>query len=500
MIMKYISSVNKENCKKAAPWVVAVTAVVVLLICVLCLAQRVRVRPGLLSALPGPEDGAPLIAVEAEEGNFPLLPLRLFAESSVVASDVSPLSEALLLFGEATRSALIVTERPDGIVFYGVMQLERKDKKALASGKLPKRWSELLTLPELVLRNAGSGEIRAANLAEPIYFETRDDRIYLAGESRDVEAIRKVSAGKAAGMKRRWGLGGRAKGRVLLSDGGVLASMAQGADAKKSEPLVFEAAWSSRSGEGEARWRVTGLDKKLNRNLTRGIKAHDWSKERTIVPSPLLLAFGINMPNPGRNMANLPVWAKSLAENLTKLGLKDAEATRILTGPAVFSLGGRTRILWFELPGMLLDVSGRGKAAYKLIDLFWSRAFMGVEPGPVGGFTRGGASDLPFSVMAAANEKKMIIGLTDSFESRSRETEKLLDKEKKAIGWFFADFPMLGKSLAEMPSVSALLSLEDEERPVDQAAAERLRGTLDRMGKLFIVWDTHNSGHAKWYK
>ena len=245
---------------------------------------------------------------------------------------------------------------------------------------------------------------------------------------------------------------------------------------------------------------MTGLEKRVGKNLARNLKAYNWSPEQPVMPNPLLFSIGINLPNPGRNMVNLPGWAKPFAEQLTKLGLKESEAATILTGPATLSLGGRTQILWFELPGVVLDVPGRGKLAYKLLDQFWAQLFMGAEPKPVDGFTHGGTTDLPFSVLAAANDRKMVIGLTDPAAEHNQEVGKLVAEEKKAIGWLYVDLPMMGASLAEMPSVNALLSSEDDARPIDSESTDRLREALGKLGKLFVVWDSPAGGHATWHK
>lgn len=496
--MKYAIPINMKNQKKMLLYLALVVAAFVLLLCAVRFA-RSSAFP--LATLPKPGEDAPRIIVEADRENFPLQALRLFAESAAISSGGAPLAEALPLFAAGRQSALVVTERLPGIEFYGVVQLDRRDRKGVSSGKLPRQWSDLLIAPEMIpTEPKGSFELRAKNLSSSLYLEAQGNLLYIAGSFSDAEDIRKVRSGEMAAVKRKWSVGERRNGHLLLSDGGVLSAMTRASDAGKTDPLGFEAAWSNLGGEGEAEWKITGLEKKVSRNLARSLKPHDWSGERPILPRPLLLSIGVNLPNLGRNLAYLPAWAKPFAEQLTKLGVKDSEAAALLSGPAVFSVGGQTRILWFELPGVLLDVPGRGKLAHKMVDLFWSQVFMGIQPASIPGFTRGGITDLPFSVVAAANDKKLVIGLTDSVESKSPEVEKLFEKEKKAIGWLYVDLPLLGKSLAEMPSISALLSPEDEDRPIDDGSSGRLRDALGQLGKLFVVWDTPSGGKAKWSK
>ena len=374
--MKYAGIIDPKNYKKVALCAVAALVALLLLVVVVQVARSALSGSSLLATLPPPAEDAPLIVVEAAREEFPLQALKLFAESSTISVGGTPLGALLPVFAVAEQSALVVTERETGIAFYGVVQLDRREQKVLEAGKLPDKWVESLAAPELTRTEPkGSFEIRAMNLAAPLYMEVQDKRAYLADTLSDMEGIRKVRGGEFAGAKRKWSLERRWKGHMLLSDGGVLASMA--GEEGDTDPISLEIAWNSKEKEGEAQWKVNGLEKRVGRNLARNLKAHNWSTEQPVMPDPLLLSIGINLPNPGRNMANLPGWAKSFAEQLTKLGLKDSEAASILTGPATLSLGGRTQILWFELPGVVLDVPGRGKLANKLLDLFWAQLFMG---------------------------------------------------------------------------------------------------------------------------
>lgn len=500
--MKYTGAVNLNNPKKILLWGITAAVVLILLVVVVRLAGSSFGGQNLLAALPQPQEDAPLVVVEAQREEFPLQMLKLFAESSAISAGGTPLGDLLPIFAGADRSALIVTERETGIAFYGAIQIDRKEQKTLSAGKLPEGWMSAFVAPEITPKEpAGSFEIRAANLLTPLYVEVDGKRAYLADTFADVEAIRKVRSGETAGARRKWSLERRWKGHMLLSDGGVLATMA--GDEENTDPVGLEIAWRSSGKDdknGEAKWKVWGLEKRVGKNLARSLKTHNWSTETPLVPDHLLLSVGINMPNPGRNMANLPGWLKSFAGQLTKMGLKDSEAAGLLTGPMTLSLGGRTQILWFELPGVVLDVPGRGKLAYRVLDAFWSQLFMGAEPKPVDGFTHGGSTDLPFSVIAAANDKKMVIGLADPAMAQNKEIGKLIEEEKRAIGWFFVDLPMMGASLEEMSSVNTLLSSEDDARPVDGDSTRRLREAFGKLGKLFVVWDKPTGGHAKWYK
>jgi hypothetical protein len=132
------------------------------------------------------------------------------------------------------------------------------------------------------------------------------------------------------------------------------------------------------------------------------------------------------------------------------------------------------------------------------VERFWSETFMGAAPRPVAGYTTGGTTDLPFTILAAANDKKAVIGLTPPEAEQNGDVKNLLRDESAAVAWIFVDLPKLGVSLAEMPSVNALL-YEDEDRPIDTKSADSMRQLLGSLGSVFVTFDSAVSGRARWF-
>lgn len=518
-LFSYHSESGDNPHKNFWGWVISTLALIILLIFVIAAGRGSFFTSSLLSTLPGADEAAPLIVVDAAKGEFPLELSRLFVENSIISpAGTSPVSTLLPLLNTAKRSALVINERANGLAMYAAFSLTHKEQTAFAAGKLPQEWAVFFSAPEIVRTDRkGVFQIRANNLSSPLYLEIYEKQAYLTDSISDMDRIISVRTGDTPGLKQKWTLNRGWGGHMLLSNGGVIRDMygnAGGRQKNASDQIRLEAAWRSSKNQnaprqnqseahispaGEARWRVTGLEKLLDRNFAKHIRPHDWSGEELYIPDPLLLSFGINLPNPGKNMNVLPTPLKFLADQMTKLGMKHAETQNILTGPAVLSLGGRTQILWFELPGIVLDIPHRGKSGFRLIDAFWSELFMGAESYPLSGYTHGGTTDLPFSVIAAGNDRTTILGLTSPLVERNSEVKRLLAKEKKSIGWLFADLPKLGTSLADMPSVNAFLSEEDDMRPIDSESTEQMKNAMNKLGKVFVVWDSGSSGHAIWY-
>jgi hypothetical protein len=490
-------------------WLIVLAAVAVVF-AALAVSKRTGVSAGFLSSLPRPEDGAPAVMISASKGEFPTQVFRLFADSATISpSGAAPISALAPIFEAASDCALVVTEREDGLAAYGALAITRDERTALANGNLPREWTRQFVMPELAkVDDSGLLKLSALNITSPLFIEPGDRVAWVADSRFDIERGRLARSGTEKGIDRKWSVEPRWGGHLAISDGGVIRAVITSFDNKPSRgnPITLEAAWRSENKQGylngpfsgESRWRLSGFENYIDRSFIGGLKKYDWSLADFFIPDPLIASFGVNLPNPGKNTDRFPEIIKALSGHLSKMGLKPLEAQNVLTGPAVLSLGGRTQILWFELPGIILELQGRGKAGHKLVEHFWNDTFMGAAPKPVQGYATGGTTDLPFTVLAAANDEKAVIGLASADAPQNGEVKKLLRAEKKALAWLFVDLPKLGASLAEMPSVNAIL-YEDEDRPVDSESTAMLQETLGKLGKLFVVWDSADAGRAAWY-
>jgi hypothetical protein len=488
-------------------WLVVLAAAAIVF-AVAAVTKKLDERPvNLLASLPLPEENSPLVMISASGGEFPSRIFRLFSDSATVSpGGASPIS-AIIPALAASDCSIVVTEREEGLSAYGAVSLSREDVSFLASGALPKEWARLFTMPRVTSEDNGVLQVSSLNTPAPLYIDLSGRVAYLADTRSDIDRMRDVRSRAAEGITRKWSLGRGWNGHMLVSDGGVIGSLLAGSDdtAARSAPLSLETAWrSSGASQGdqvvskEVIWQLQGLENYIDRTFAGNFKKYDWSGKEFFIPSPLIASFGVNLPNPGKDTDKAPAAIKMLSDHLTKMGLKPSEVQNILTGPTVISLGGRTQILWFELPGIAIYLEGRSKTAHKLIDRFWSETFMGASPRPVPGFLSGGVTDLPFMVLAAASGDRAVIGLTAPDVEQDDTVKRLLTGESGGIGWLYVDLPRLGASLAEMPSVNALL-YEDEDMPTEERSTEALRESLSELGSLFVVWDSASSGRAYWY-
>jgi hypothetical protein len=475
----------------------------------LTVTDRSWIPLDLLSTLPAPDAAAPFIMMSSSGAEFPLYAARLFLESSTVSpGGVSPVASVIPLLTASDQTAVVVTERKNGLAVYGAFTIPPEERAAMLSGDLPSRWRLCFDNPEVRVTDLDSAiQIRADNIASPLYVGLPGESARVSDSLYDMEKMLDSAgrnpanpAGNAGG---NWSIGGSWEGRLKLSDGGVLHSMTTGGGTA-SIPLEVELSWKSSEETGESGvrmgrilWSVKGIEDLAGRQFMKSVKEYDWSESELFIPDPLIASLGINI-SPPRDVSSFPSPIRYMSDQFQRLGMKRSEIQSLLSGVTVFSVGGNTQVLWFDLPGLVLDMPDRGDESKKLIERFWSDLFLGAELREVPGYEYGGVTGMPFTILAAGNGKDTVIGLTEPDVERNPDVPELLLSEKSAIGWLFLDLPKLGMALADMPSINAMLN-PDGEDIVDDESTNRLRETMNEMGRLFVVWDEGAAGHAVWY-
>ncbi|MDR1886147.1 MAG: hypothetical protein LBQ56_07700 [Synergistaceae bacterium] len=492
-------------------WAAVMTAALAMLTAVILGGRSPVTYPSdLLSTLPEPDPNAPLIVISTSGAEFPLNAARIFADSSTISpGGSSPVSALLPVFDAAGSTALVVTERKNGLAVYGAFTLSDDERRSLMSADLPPRWAACFDSPEIRATDAGGAlQIRALNIISPLYIELLGDAAYVADSLYDMEKMRDsagATGGRPGNTISRWSIGQGWGGHIKLSDGGVLSAMLRPDGFTGPAPrLEAELAWQSSDGAdgygdaaGRVLWRLSGVEDLVGKPFLRSVREHDWSGSGFFIPDPLIASFGINLSSP-KDVSAFPSPIRYLSDQFQRLGMKGSEIQSLLSGPIAFSLGGNTQILWFELPGLVLELPGRGSVSKKLIERFWSELFLGAELREVPGYEYGGITDMPFTILAAGNDEETVIGLTEPDVDRNTDVANLLSSETSAIGWMFLDLPRLGMALADMPSINAMLNPDGEDL-VDSESTNRLRDAMNNMGRLFMVWERDADGRGMWY-
>lgn len=509
------------------------TAAAAVILTVLFFTYTLWNSSGILTMIPKPEGSRPYVLTETKEGSYPKALSALLTDGVyALLKGGTPRNALLSAASAAKEAALLVEDGGEGMTeVYASFRFAPSDTSALKKGSLPEA---LKTVFKGASVRAGSEKgvftIEAEGLSSPVYYTVKGKNVLMAAELsalRRMEDASKKSSANLGGKK--WRQEKSWPAHIEVSDGGVIT-----AGAEHKFPITIEAAWHSLEPKnpsdpaGEIRWALVDLGKPVEAYLSSSLKAKKWDTADCIIPEPLLLSMGINLPPLSGDPRGWPFPLSSLGEIAENLDMKEAQIREILSGQTVFSLGGQNRILWFSLPGFLVEFSGRTELMNELVDSFWKNLFFGAEPKPLPGFTFGGTTNVPFSVIGAGRDGIAVLGLTtpQSINAKNR-LGKFLKEDEAVVGWMLADLPRIGGALSEMTKMSSFLEEEgmedsgpygdyqgygDNEQlaeplqpdlslsPFDQGITDSFGSVLKQLGRVLIVWEKPLSGRINWYK
>lgn len=476
----------------------------------------------LASRLPLPSGSGPYVVFETKDDLFPISLSDLLTEGQfAVFREGSSGNNILSIAKTGEECAVLAEDSGRGIIdIYAAVRLTHEEISSLSKGELPSSWEKELGISEVIKAgDNGSWEIRTKESS--IFYRTERDIALIAHDRDSFSDILGVKSGSLKSISGKiWEKEKSWPAHMIISDGGLLF-----ANEEEKEPLVLQAAWriqregNSSGKAGEAVWRIEGLDKRISPVFLKALKPKTWDTANLVIPEPLLLSAGINLPEINGSPEEWPFPLSTIGELGTTIGLDKEEIRKILSGQTIFSVGGYNKLLWFSLPGIMAEFTGDEDLMKKLVDAFWGKLFFGAEPKPLQGFDFGGTSNVPFSVVGAGRENIALLGLL-SPESviGTGKLETFMKKNEKAIGWVLADLPKVGAAISDMTKMSAFMNepdINDEEyneddpgdifqqgssfSPFDQGISDSFGKVLKGMGKAVIVWESVDSGSIRWF-
>lgn len=405
----------------------------------------------------------------------------------------------LPLAGFSKESALLAAGARDTgkAELYGAFLFTIKETSALSTGRVPENWKE--ALPEASLGKTGNRSLlRLGADAPELYFITRGDMLLVSLEEAGIDRMLEAIDDPASRMNVSWKLETAWPGHFLFNDGGVLAEKAslKGLDVG-SDVLRLEAAWKKTSDEGLLAWSVDGIEGWIPAEIGKALKGHFW-REEFYMPEPLILAAGFNIPRvvPGGSK----LWGE-LSEAAETIGVGASLLARVLEGPALLVIGGRSRLFLVDLPGFLLELPDRGKDGIELVEALWERDFMRVpmEPRPLEGFEAGGSLSIPLSVVGAASEDLVVMGAMDVSElGELLPLKDVVDLPESALAWIYVDFPKAAEALRNLGTAGSLaqrIGISGGEGLEELAeSVER----LTQLGKILVIMEDYKTGRIRW--
>jgi len=480
----------------------------------------------LSSALPEPYDSHPYVLIKTDDNNYPAAVSAVLTEGLYAPLRSGTSRNCLLSITESAKDcAVLVTEEDDGATeVYAAIRLSGSEMRALRRGELPDTWRIKLKSPRIEEGDKKDTWVLFTDEAgSPLYFKTEAKRILMAADYAPFKRLLAIEDGEERGLgNKKWKEERSWPGHIEICDGGMLSG-----NSKQPAPIKLQVAWkkldnNDPSGrKGEAKWVIDGLDKKFGSVFMRSLRPKTWNTSNCIIPEPFLMSIGLDIPDLEGTPDKWPFPLSTIGSMGQSMGLSDDRIREIMSGKAILSLGGQNKILWFTLPGFIVELSGKKEEMKELVAAFWNKLFFGAEPQPLDNFEFGGTANIPFSVVGAGRDNIAVLGLvTPESLNGQNKLGKFLDDDEKCIGWIFADLPRLGRSLSEMTKMSSFMNDEDAYddgtadapkngeffqpesafSPFDQQITDSFGNVLRGFGKVLIIWEKADSGRISWYK
>lgn len=466
--------------------------------------------------LPKPDERFSYVLAASDRDSFPCVLSDLFTEGTFALLGRGSPSNAILAVARAAESSAFLIEHRAVFSYssLAMLRLSSQDKNKLRAGTLPESWHR--ALPGAKLVKAG-GVFRVEERGMPLFYAAFVKNSCSASDSGAVAA-----AADRGGLEKllslpdkdRYGApGGTAEG----FSGYAEISLAELPSAPS--PVKFYVSWKpggKGKENGKAVWRCAGLDDLFGELLKHLPEPVSWDLNEGYEPAPVMLSAGFNLP-PLKSLAKVfPRFRQTLAAFAGQLALSEDEFFELFGGRSVVSIGGENRVLWFRVPGVLLDLTADEKRAEKFVSAVWKELFFDVHPKALEGFEYGGYTSLPFASVAASSGNRVLLGAV-SPESIKRRENVPFDCGGKALAWFFADLPRVGAALEDMSAMFSRLDsggnggfpgVPDTDEPFqpeisspfDKSVARAFSKILKKTGRVAVVIESLERGWMTWGK
>ena len=457
---------------------------------------------GLPAVIPAPDEGIPFLFFEGSGDAFGAMRHPFLADEKKTGSLGRSLDRLLPLLNGAEEVAALFSARLGRIDFDGVARFKDKDSGGWREAP---QWAELQPASgETEGPVPGLFKLEGPAPLFPLYFAKAKDLIMIGSSPEKVSLMVEALEKGEGGMAIPWELERKWPNHFYLYDGGIVSRFLSKFWPKvRPGGLSLTGAWRLSDSGGRLRWSAEGGEELFPDHLPGGLEPVGWEGDYLAL-EPFIASFGINLP---------PLPAPFIEEEgLNRygigeiLGLRGRDLEDISGGPLTASLSGRGKLLIFPLPGVLLQLSGRGAAGEAFARSFWRKDWTSLVPGveKIKGFPAGGVAAIPFSILCAANYRMLRLGIVDGDVFRQKNSQTIADmvpllKETgRSLFWAYVDGPALGRTITSLLEIDAIAGKIGRGLGINKKTASRVSEELEKMGALTVVIPSLGEGILQW--
>ena len=468
------------------------------------LSQAGLVVKRLPAVLPGPDEGVPFAYFEGLGSTFkPRIPSFFTAKAGKAKTLIDGVQNLFSIFEEAEQLSVLFTLEGVRPHFTGIFRFKKEFAAKITPGAT---LGMGLSLSDDYPDERPFLLLKGPQPFFPVHVSVQRGLVLVGSTPEKLDVMKAALKSGKGGMEVSWDVERKWPNHLLLYDGGLLSHLTR-ATGYSFDPkgVLFTAGWKENPNGGLFQWKAAGLEALFPEAFFDLLRSESWDKKYW-VPDPVIAAFGVNLPK-----VPLGLLEKAGGRFLKMgelAGFNFREMAHISEGPIMGLLGGGSKFLFFNLPGVLFQLPGRGEKGVAMVRAFWEKPWglLLTAPEKVEETPAGGVASLPFPALCAASDTMIRAGIMDKAHlerGRGRklwEAVPLLRGRGEAVFWAFLDGPALSEAFGLLQKAGDIAGKMGRSLGFDLEGDIPVFETLQSLGKISFVMETPGEGVIQWEK